>query len=68
MVRAGTLSLLRSKEELQISKEENHKQRVTNGSLLLLSESKAAKGVTFVLLTHVGNEVSRICQKSLNLL
>lgn len=36
------------------------------GSLLSLPESRAAKGVTFVLVTHLGGEVSRISQKNLN--
>lgn len=55
--------MLCNKEELQLSKKENHK----GSPLLLVPESRAAKRVTFRLMTYLGSEDSRITGKSLKL-
>lgn len=61
MCKPRTVSLPCNKGELQISKEGNHKER----SLFLFPESRTTKGVTFTLVSHLGNEASRITQKCL---
>lgn len=60
MWKSKTVSLPCNKEKLQIAKEGNHKE----SSLFLLPESRAAKGMTFRLVTHLGNEASRIIQNT----
>lgn len=59
MCKSKTVSLRCNKEELQVAKEGNHKESLS----FLLPESRAAKGVTFRQVTHLGNEASRIIQK-----
>lgn len=59
MCKSKTVSLPCNKEELQVAKEGNHKESLS----FLLPESRAAKGVTFRQVTHLGNEASRIIQK-----
>lgn len=59
MCKSKTVSLPCNKEKLQIAKEGNHKE----SSLFLLPESRAAKGMIFRLVTHLGNEASRIILK-----